>query len=117
MRVIEGMLHWPVTFVYPEYQTSDFIEKFAEDVTLGTMLTNVFAECPAWDREKKYTPENMNVWIENRKTEKIYKIDINATLNHALREKNCYVYGGCPSFIITARDCGYEKNWLKRYGH
>lgn len=111
----DGLLHWPVTFVYPEYQMTDFIESFAEDTTLGTMLTNMFAEVPCWDQDRKYLVENMNVWIENRKSEKLFKIDINAPLNVALRHKNSLIHGGCPSFIITIEQCPFEKVFKSKY--
>ena len=47
------MLVWPVMLVYPEYGQTDFIQEFAENVTLGTMLTHVFDETPPWDEHKK----------------------------------------------------------------
>ena len=40
----DGVLNWPVMFVYPEYGQTDFIQAFAEDVTLGSMLTEMFQE-------------------------------------------------------------------------
>lgn len=94
---------------------TDFIESFAEDTTLGTMLTNMFAEVPCWDQDRKYLVENMNVWIENRKSEKLFKIDINAPLNVALRHKNSLIHGGCPSFIITIEQCPFEKVFKSKY--
>ena len=41
-------LTWPVTFVYPEHTTSDFIEKFAENVTMYEMLSMMFEERATW---------------------------------------------------------------------
>ena len=115
MRLVENILCWPVNFVYPEYKTSDFIESFSEIVTIGTMLSQMFSESPSWDEDKKYVPEKMNVWIENREKEQIYKIDINAPLCAALRHQECYVYGGCPNFIITIHESPFEKHFLKGY--
>ena len=82
------MLVWPVMFVYPEYGQTDFVQQFQEDITLGTMLTELFPEgepSPPWDLEQKYVPSKMTVWVENRKIQSIFKIDINAPLNSALR--------------------------------
>ena len=81
----EGVLNWPVMFVYPEYGQTDFIQEFAEDVTLGTMLTEMFQERPPWDEENKYKPERMTLWIEHRKIQSIFEVDINAPLHAALR--------------------------------
>ena len=84
------MLVWPVMFVYPEYGQTDFVQQFPEDVTLGTMLIELFTEKPQWDHENKYQPENMTVWIENRKIPAIFPLDINAPLNSVLRDTSNY---------------------------
>ena len=81
----DGVLNWPVMFVYPEYGQTDFIQAFAEDVTLGSMLTEMFQERPPWDQEGKYKPEQMTLWIEHRKIQSIFQVDINAPLHAALR--------------------------------
>jgi len=111
----EGVLNWPVMFVYPEYGQTDFIQEFAEDVTLGTMLTEMFQERPPWDEENKYKPERMTLWIEHRKIQSIFEVDINAPLHAALRMKNCYISGGCPNFIVTIRDSAFEKSFKRKY--
>lgn len=33
VHLVENRLVWPVTFLYPEYQTSDIIQEFHEDST------------------------------------------------------------------------------------
>lgn len=38
VHLVENRLVWPVTFLYPEYQTSDFIQEFHEDSTLVFMF-------------------------------------------------------------------------------
>ena len=63
----------------------------------------------------QYNVENMTVWIENRQIPAIFPIDLDATLNNALRHKSCYVTGGCPSFIITIKDSAFEKSFKKKY--
>lgn len=57
----------------------------------------------------------MNVWVENRQIPAIFPLDINAPLNNALRNKNCYVMGGCPSFIITVAKSAFEASFKKKY--
>ena len=115
MTLKEGVLHWPVTFVYPEHQTTDFIESFSEELTLGTMLSQMFTETPPWDRDGKYAPERMSVWVENRQKESIHRVDINAPLNSVLRHQEMFVFGGCPSIIITVHQSPFESHFLKRY--
>ena len=111
-----GILTWPVTFVYPEHTTSDFIEKFAENVTMYEMISMMFEERATWDTESKYTADSVNIWTENRKLEKLVKLDLGAPLNSALRMKNVVVYGGCPNLIVTARGSPFEKHFLGKYG-
>ena len=57
----------------------------------------------------------MSVWVEDRKIPAIFKLDIDSTLNSALRHKNCYVMNGCPSFIITIANSPFEKSFKKKY--
>jgi len=111
----DNMLVWPVMLVYPEHGQTDFIQEFAEDVTLGAMLTHAFEERPPWDDQGKYKVEDMNVWVENRKIPAIFPLDINAPLNNVLRNKNCFVMGGCPSFIITVAKSAFEASFKKKY--
>merc|ERR1711893_357942 len=44
VHIADGVLNWPVTFVYPEHTTSDFIETFAENVTTSERISHMFAE-------------------------------------------------------------------------
>ena len=79
------------------------------------MLTNMFTESPPWDKDRKYKPESINVWVENKEKETLHQIDINAPLNAALRHKQNVIYGGCPSFIITVHQSPFEKNFTAKY--
>ena len=79
------------------------------------MLSNMFAESPPWDKDRKYKPESMNIWVENKEKETIFKIDINAPLNVALRHEENVIFGGCPSFIITVHQSPFEKNFVDKY--
>ena len=54
----DNMLVWPVMLVYPEHGQTDFIQEFAEDVTLGAMLTHAFEERPPWDDQGKVRLKN-----------------------------------------------------------
>ena len=116
VHIADGVLNWPVTFVYPEHTTSDFIESFAENVTTYEMISHMFAEPATWDKEGKYNVDGVNVWIENRTLEKLMKVDLGAPLNSVLRMKNVVVYGGCPNLIVTARGSPFEKHFLGKYG-
>lgn len=107
----DGVLIWPVMFVYPEYGQTDFIQAFPEDVTLGSMLTEMFQERPPWDQEGKYKPEEMTLWIEHRKIQSIFQVDINAPLHAALR--NVHFYG---SNNKSYPDSKKDKSWTELSG-
>lgn len=51
----EGKLHFPVLILYDEYQTTDFIQDWREDVTMRQALNPVFCSPPPWDTEGDYT--------------------------------------------------------------
>lgn len=59
----QGLLHWPVLFLYPEHQQSDFISAFCENNCFVDHLTVMFEELPPWDTDRKYLPQNLQVCI------------------------------------------------------
>ncbi|XP_071007638.1 tetratricopeptide repeat protein 4-like [Oncorhynchus clarkii lewisi] len=42
----QGIMHWPVLFLYPEYQQTDFISAFSESSSFLDHLTHVWRETP-----------------------------------------------------------------------
>lgn len=62
----QGSLHWPVLFLYPEHQQSDFISAFCENSCFIDHLAVMFGEeLPPWDTDRKYHPQNLQVCIFN----------------------------------------------------
>ncbi|KFQ25825.1 Tetratricopeptide repeat protein 4, partial [Mesitornis unicolor] len=57
----DGSLHWPVLFLYPEHEQTDFIAAFHENSRFIDHLMVMFAELPPWDLERKYLPSNLEV--------------------------------------------------------
>ncbi|XP_010190881.1 PREDICTED: tetratricopeptide repeat protein 4, partial [Mesitornis unicolor] len=55
----DGSLHWPVLFLYPEHEQTDFIAAFHENSRFIDHLMVMFAELPPWDLERKYLPSNL----------------------------------------------------------
>uniref|UniRef100_A0A1A8RLM6 Tetratricopeptide repeat domain 4 n=1 Tax=Nothobranchius rachovii TaxID=451742 RepID=A0A1A8RLM6_9TELE len=59
----QGLLHWPVLFLYPEHQQTDFISAFCENTCFRDHLTVMFGEeLPSWDTDRKYHPPNLQVF-------------------------------------------------------
>ncbi|GJQ75280.1 putative tetratricopeptide repeat protein [Trypoxylus dichotomus] len=111
----KNKLVWPVVFLYPEYQTMDFIQSFPEDDLFVNHVNEIFANFPDWDIEKKYTPDNVNAYFENSTLQKIYPVDIRLSLREVLRHEKFLLRAGTPSFIIFSKNSASEKNFLDKY--
>lgn len=59
-----GALHWPVLFLYPQYNQSDYIRDFHEQHTFKDHLAVMFEEIPIWDGEAVYTLSNLEIYTE-----------------------------------------------------
>ncbi|GAB0193201.1 tetratricopeptide repeat protein 4 [Grus japonensis] len=57
----DGNLNWPVLFLYPEHEQTDFIAAFHENSRFIDHLMVMFAELPPWDLERKYLPSNLEI--------------------------------------------------------
>ncbi|XP_075615441.1 tetratricopeptide repeat protein 4 isoform X2 [Balearica regulorum gibbericeps] len=57
----DGNLSWPVLFLYPEHEQTDFIAAFHENSRFIDHLMVMFAELPPWDLERKYLPSNLEI--------------------------------------------------------
>lgn len=95
-------LVWPVLFIYPEYGESDFIEHFNENQTFTDHLKVMFNECPLWDKNNKYKPNNITIGYNNPDTNDIITIDPNKRLNDVLMNSAFVVFSAIPTFIITS---------------
>ncbi|ESP05161.1 hypothetical protein LOTGIDRAFT_102857, partial [Lottia gigantea] len=85
-----NILHWPVLFFYPENSQTDFIEAFNETNTFADHIIAMFgidSDPAAWDIDKKYKPESLEIYFENREEERLYRVDINSTLHDTMLHK------------------------------
>uniref|UniRef100_A0A3Q1HQL4 Tetratricopeptide repeat domain 4 n=1 Tax=Acanthochromis polyacanthus TaxID=80966 RepID=A0A3Q1HQL4_9TELE len=83
----QGLLHWPVLFLYPEHQQSDFISAFCENNCFVDHLAIMFEELPPWDTDRKYLPQNLQLFFEDVEKEKLYQVDPEMSLLKALQHK------------------------------
>lgn len=61
----EGLVHWPVMFVYPETMQTDAVEDFAEADSLQQHLDIMFsADAPTldWDEDHAYTRDRLELY-------------------------------------------------------
>ncbi|KAG5850046.1 hypothetical protein ANANG_G00078100 [Anguilla anguilla] len=109
----QGTLHWPVLFLYPEHQQTDFISAFSESTCFGDHLTVMFGEeLPPWDTDRKYLPQNLLLYFEDFKTEQLYQVDLKIPLLRVLQHDRCFVKQGTPSFIVVVKGSAYCKEFL-----
>jgi tetratricopeptide (TPR) repeat protein len=62
----EGSLHWPVLFLYDEFDQSDYFQDTHEGATLQACLEMLFdpdSPPPEWDPTRRYRPGSLAVYI------------------------------------------------------
>ena len=62
----DGVLYWPVLFLYSEYGQSDFVNMFGENDMFIEHLANMFPEggpyCP-WDERADYVASRLSIYL------------------------------------------------------
>ncbi|XP_070688509.1 tetratricopeptide repeat protein 4 [Pempheris klunzingeri] len=108
-----GCLHWPVLFLYPEHQQSDFISAFSENNCFIDHLAVMFGEeLPPWDTDRKYHPQNLQLYFEDVEKETLYRVDPETSLLKALQHKRFFIKAGTPSFIVLVNGSPFCKQFL-----
>jgi len=111
-----GVLHWPVVFVYPEFNETDFISSFCENDRISDHLYTMFEdESPAWDVERKYRPANLEVYFEDVSREKLCLVKTSSCLKDILSDSRLLVRQRTPSFIILSKESSFRTVFLQRY--
>ncbi|XP_051929425.1 tetratricopeptide repeat protein 4 [Hippocampus zosterae] len=106
-------LHWPVLFLYPEHQQSDFISAFCENNSFLDHFAVMFGEeLPPWDVDRKYHLQNLQLFFEDKEREALYKVDPETSLLKVLQHKRFFVKVGTPSFIILVNGSSFWKQFL-----
>ncbi|XP_077463159.1 tetratricopeptide repeat protein 4 [Stigmatopora argus] len=109
----QDSLHWPVLFLYPEHQQSDFIAAFCENNRFLDHFVVMFGEeLPSWDVDRKYHLQNLQLFFEDEETQTLYKVDPETSLLKVLQHKRYFVKAGTPSFIILVNGSSFWKQYL-----
>lgn len=109
----QGSLHWPVLFLYPEHQQSDFISAFCENNCFMDHLAVMFGEeLPPWDADRKYHPQNLQLYFEDEQKETLYQVKPETPLLEVLQRKRFFVKAGTPSFIVLVKGSPFRKLFL-----
>ncbi|XP_041063549.1 tetratricopeptide repeat protein 4 [Carcharodon carcharias] len=108
-----GNLNWPVLFLYPEYEQMDFISAFHEDTRFIDHLFVMFGEnFPPWDTEKKYKPNNLELYFEDEQREDLFQVDPTCTLRQVLSHDRYVVKAGNPRILILVRGSSFSRDFL-----
>lgn len=108
----EGRLHWPVLFLYPEHQQSDFISAFDENSCFIDHLSVMFEELPPWDADRKYQTQNLQLYFEDEEKETLYQVHLEASLLNTLQHKRFFVKAGTPSFMVLVNGSSFCNQFL-----
>ncbi|XP_062509086.1 tetratricopeptide repeat protein 4-like [Corticium candelabrum] len=110
----DGILHWPVVFLYPEHRQSDFIQDFNEQHTFLDHLAILLADFPPWDSRQHYSVETVEVFFEQQETQHAVQVDKTKTLKEALSDKRCSVREQTPAFFLVARNSPFWKTFKEQ---
>ncbi|XP_076026310.1 tetratricopeptide repeat protein 4 [Genypterus blacodes] len=109
----QGVLHWPVLLLYPEHQQTDFISAFCENSCFLDHLAVMFGEeLPPWDTDRKYLPQNLQVFFEDA-AERLYQVNPETSLLEVLQHKRFLVKAGSPSFFVLVEGSAFRVAFLK----
>lgn len=107
-------LEWPLAFCYPEYEIMDFQQKVSENATIYDCLVALFTDFEL-GRKDEYTPDNVNIYHENKKSEETVKLDIQKTIKEILGEKTFAVQQGTLVFYVLVKDSETEEVFIKMH--
>lgn len=109
----QGVLHWPVLFLYPEHSQTDFISAFSENASFIDHLAMMFGdELPPWDIDRKYQPQNLQLFFEDPEKGNLYQVDLQESLLRVLQHQRCSVKAGTPSFIVLVSESPFSRQFL-----
>lgn len=107
-------LCWPVYFLYPEFNQSDFIESFEENVSFIDQFLVMFETPPPWDVKKSYLVEHIKIYFEDKKNNELVRVKPEMILKEVLSNKKFVVRGNCPAFIVLSARTSYFKKTFER---
>jgi len=119
-------LRWPIMFLYPEHEQSDFIQSFGEHDRLVDLLAMMFPqeERVEWDPKGRYVYTNLVVYFQTNSTNILgestnYKkqswvlVDPNKTLLDAMQLPG-HVIPQFPVFSVFVRGSSFLKEFLQK---
>ena len=75
----------------------------------------IFAESPAWDTNKKYTYDSVDLYYEDQRSHRLVKLKKSCTLLEALRKDGYIIQMGTPKFILMVKNSDFAKIYQEKY--
>lgn len=129
-----GELSFPVLFLYPEFNQSDFIAEFRESDTFFEHFHAVFEETPPWDVKREYLPESIewffeintlgkhsivnvrkSIFAKNASDQSAAQKYVKLTLGDVLSSPDYLIVNGVCVFLILVRDSDFLTEFKNRY--
>ncbi|NXA31531.1 TTC4 protein, partial [Eudromia elegans] len=108
----DGNLNWPVLFLYPEHEQTDFVAAFHESTRFIDHLMVMFAELPPWDLERKYIPSNLELYFEDEERAEMYEVNPEHTLLQMLQHQRYIVKAGTPTVLAFVKHSPFSKKYF-----
>ncbi|KFP49532.1 Tetratricopeptide repeat protein 4, partial [Cathartes aura] len=108
----DGNLNWPVLFLYPEHEQTDFVAAFHENSRFIDHLMVMFAELPPWDLERKYLPSNLELYFEDAERAEMYELNPEHTLLQVLQHERYFVKAGTPTVLAFVKRSPFSKKYF-----
>ncbi|XP_064002983.1 tetratricopeptide repeat protein 4 isoform X2 [Pogoniulus pusillus] len=108
----DGSLNWPVLFLYPEHEQTDFIAAFHENSRFIDHLMVMFAELPPWDLERKYLPSSLELYFEDEERAEMYELNPGHTLLQVLQHERYFVKAGTPAVLALVKHSPFSEKYF-----
>ncbi|NXX48086.1 TTC4 protein, partial [Tricholaema leucomelas] len=108
----DGNLNWPVLFLYPEHEQTDFIAAFHENSRFIDHLMVMFAELPPWDLERKYLPSSLELYFEDEERAEMYELNPGHTLLQVLQHERYFVKAGTPTVLALVKHSPFSEKYF-----
>ncbi|KAJ7395388.1 Tetratricopeptide repeat protein 4 [Pitangus sulphuratus] len=91
----DGNLNWPVLFLYPEHEQTDFTVAFHENSRHLITLQNLF-----------------QLYFEDEEREEMYEVNPEHTLLQVLRHERYFVKAGTPTVLVFVKRSPFSKKYF-----
>nr|XP_013817231.1 PREDICTED: tetratricopeptide repeat protein 4 [Apteryx mantelli mantelli] len=95
----DGNLNWPVLFLYPEHEQTDFIAAFHENTSAETDVFN-------------NSPKLFQLYFEDEEKAEMYEVNPEHTLLQVLQHQRYFVKAGTPTVLAFVKHSPFSKKYF-----